>query len=309
MPLADSPLAEIGRHYLDPHDATAWTGLLRPAFRLRPRVAGEAVAGYLGGNPQLPDDVAWPVWEGHGPLTFVGAVDCGALPGLELDIPLPAQGALLFFYFDGQYERGPDDAGFKDAGSADTRFEDAADDTVGFWDPQSLTGGARVLYLEADAEMNDRSAPAGISAFPLVLLGGEVIATEPGLESAAFTGTFGDPYDPQSPVGAVTSDEFLTAVDSVRYPQAPHHRIGGYPMPVQGPVEDEAAHAPRPDGSPRDDADRAALAARLVLLAQIDTDDRAGMCWGDAGRLYWLIDPDDLAARRFEAATFTWQCG
>jgi uncharacterized protein YwqG len=32
------------------------------------------------------------------------------------------------------------------------------------------------------------------------------------------------------------------------------------------------------------------------------------MGWGDSGRLYWLIRRDDLAAGRFEQATFTWQC-
>jgi uncharacterized protein YwqG len=31
------------------------------------------------------------------------------------------------------------------------------------------------------------------------------------------------------------------------------------------------------------------------------------MEWGDTGRLYWLIRREDLAARRFERATFTWQ--
>lgn len=309
MPLADSPLAEIGRRYLDPDDAAAWTGLLRPAFRLRPRVAGEPVVGYLGGNPQLPDDVAWPEWEGHGPLTFVGAVDCGEVPVLDLDIPLPADGALLFFYYDGQYQGEPSEPGGETGGDGSPFALESVDDTVGYWDPQSLTRGSRVLYLPSDAEMNDRPAPAGINAFPLVLLGGELIETEPALESAAFTDTFGDPYDPQPADRAISGDDFLTAVDSVRWHQAPHHRIGGYPMPLQGAVEYEAAHAPASDGTPRDDAARADLAGRLVLLAQIDSDGRAGMSWGDAGRLYWLIDPHDLAERRFEAATFTWQCG
>jgi uncharacterized protein YwqG len=32
------------------------------------------------------------------------------------------------------------------------------------------------------------------------------------------------------------------------------------------------------------------------------------MMWGDSGILYWLIRPDDLAARRFDGAAFTWQC-
>ncbi|MEU0355643.1 DUF1963 domain-containing protein [Streptomyces cyaneofuscatus] len=30
--------------------------------------------------------------------------------------------------------------------------------------------------------------------------------------------------------------------------------------------------------------------------------------WGDAGVLYWLIRPEDLAERPFERAMFTWRC-
>jgi uncharacterized protein YwqG len=32
------------------------------------------------------------------------------------------------------------------------------------------------------------------------------------------------------------------------------------------------------------------------------------MQWGDLGSLYWVIRPDDLAHRRFEAAGFEYQC-
>jgi hypothetical protein len=49
-------------------------------------------------------------------------------------------------------------------------------------------------------------------------------------------------------------------------------------------------------------------AQRWILLAQIDTDADANMMWGDCGTLYWLIRPEDLAARRFEEAKLTWQC-
>lgn len=31
----------------------------------------------------------------------------------------------------------------------------------------------------------------------------------------------------------------------------------------------------------------------------------AGMMWGDVGTLYWLIRPEDLAARDFGASSFT----
>ena len=43
-------------------------------------------------------------------------------------------------------------------------------------------------------------------------------------------------------------------------------------------------------------------AARWKLLWQIDSDDELGFCWFDVGRLYVLIAPGDLRARRFDNA-------
>src|SRR6266702_1517091 len=87
---------------------------------------GARVAAALGGQPGLPDSVARPVWENHGPLSFVAAIDCASLTAVPLDITLPRTGVLLFFYFDGQHGNY------------------AA--TVGFWDPATLAG-ARVLHV------------------------------------------------------------------------------------------------------------------------------------------------------------------
>ncbi|MFJ8668222.1 DUF1963 domain-containing protein [Streptomyces sp. NPDC093600] len=54
----------------------------------------------------MPASAEWPVWEGHGPLSFVASIDCARLPTAALDIDLPEAGALLFFYFDGQLDDG-----------------------------------------------------------------------------------------------------------------------------------------------------------------------------------------------------------
>lgn len=48
--------------------------------------------------------------------------------------------------------------------------------------------------------------------------------------------------------------------------------------------------------------------ARWTLLTQIDTDDRAGMTWGDCGALYWLFRRDEMSASRLAPTSFTWQC-
>lgn len=287
MSLAESPVAEAGRQYLETADAEAWAGLLRVGFHLRERAVGEAVAGFLGGHPLMPDDLAWPVWEEHGPLTFVGAVDCGAVPVGDLDLPLPKDGALLFFYFDGQVDHG--------------------EASVGYWEPGSTAGGARVLYVPADVELNERETPEPITAFPRLLLGGDLVETAPDWEHPAFREAFGDPYDPDTEPSAATGDEFSIALDEIRRGRAPHHQVGGFALPVQGAVEEEAAMTVHPGSDPEVVQAREALAGQLVLLAQFDSDRRTGMGWGESGRLYWLISRDDLAAGRFEAALFTWQ--
>lgn len=117
---------EIAGRYLPDDVAARWLRLLRPAAALRRTRPGARVTAVLGGEPALPGSAQWPLWEGHGPLSFIAAVDCGALAAAPLDIELPGPGTLLFFYFDGQY--------------------DNYQTTVGYWEPSTLAG-ARVLHV------------------------------------------------------------------------------------------------------------------------------------------------------------------
>ncbi|MFD4572689.1 DUF1963 domain-containing protein [Streptomyces sp. NPDC058417] len=49
-------------------------------------------------------------------------------------------------------------------------------------------------------------------------------------------------------------------------------------------------------------------AERWALLAQFSSDGSARTTSPDDGTLYWLIRPEDLAARRFDRARLTVQC-
>jgi uncharacterized protein YwqG len=296
MQMSDSPLAQAGRDYFSARDAQTWQALLRPAFHLRALAEGrrEPVVAYLGGLPLLPEDVEWPQWKDHGPLYFVAALDCSQVPAAQLDLPLPASGQLLFFYFDGLGES-----------------------AVSYTDADSVANGTRVLYVPEDAQIAERAAPQGMTPFPRLLLTGELIASAPNNEHPALIAAFGDPGDSAHYCAYPTIDPegvgFWQALDAYRGAHAPHHQIGGYASPVQGPVEPEGAHALHQEDqaaagpSAPDEASIEELASQLVLLAQVDHDSRSGMAWGDTGRLYWMIRREDLAAGRFDQTTFTWQ--
>jgi len=171
--------------------------------------------------------------------------------------------------------------------------------------------GTRVIYVPQGAQVALRSAPEGTSPYPRLLLGGELIATAPDNENAALIAAYGNPEDPVAYTEYPTTDAdgtgFWDELTAFRRDHWPHHRIGGYALPVQGSVEPEGAQVFHPGKEEEAEAARKELASQLVLLAQIDSDSRSGMGWGDSGRLYWMIRRDDLAAGRFDKVTFTLQ--
>ncbi|MGW8375048.1 YwqG family protein [Actinacidiphila sp. SB3-2] len=287
---ADTPevFAALARKHLPADIAEQWLRLLRPAAHLRKAGEGDALVGQLGGLPRLPEDVAWPEWEGCGPLSFVAAVDCAALLAVgELDIPLRTDGWLAFFSYD----------------------DEEADHLVDAGDPDTWAG-ARVLHLPRHyAELPEREAPDDAYVYRAVPLTVRSGPTAPDLDSAAVDTAFGFEGLPPAarydhPVG---SEEFTDALWDLR--SGPAHRIGGHAEYVQDAVEEEVARGALGRDVPWSDPRIAEEARRWVLLAQFDTDDDADMMWGDCGVLYWLIRPEDLAANRFEEARLTWQCG
>lgn len=279
-------LRSLASKHLPPDIAERWLELLRPSARLAVATGSDSVAGHLGGQPKLATGVDWPVWEGHGPLSFIASIDCAALPAQTLNLDLPKSGSLLFFYFDGQLDDG---------------------DALVLAEDRDSWAGARVLYVPEGADVPDRETPEELQPYPLVPMTArvEMTAAEPWhpriRETFAPGAPFGQRYD-----HPVCTQEFLDAL--WEFDDTVGHQVGGYAHSVQNPVEIEIAEAVLEGKVSWGDPRLSDEAGSWVLLAQFDSEDAAGMMWGDCGALYWLIRPQDLADRRFDRAMFTWQC-
>ncbi|WP_246126809.1 YwqG family protein [Embleya hyalina] len=289
--MTDERYSRLAAEHLPADLAERWIALLRPCVRLRRAGAGEQVAAVLGGVPELPGGVDWPDWPGVGPLSFIASVRCAALPAAGRAPGFPCDGTLLFFYFDGRVDSDGDD---------EPAF-------VSIHDPATWVG-ARVLYVPEGTPVSPADVPREPAPYPRVELAAEVEQSAPDLwlpqVREALLGT-GDPWpEPREiPVGL---RPFRRAFGKLNGRIG--HRIGGHAVPIQGPVEYEIANADlgveRPWGDPPLDAE----AGRWLLLAQFDGDEDAGMEWGDAGTLYWLIRPEDLTDRNFTRTRLVAQC-
>jgi uncharacterized protein YwqG len=284
-------LSGLAHRHLGQVAAEAWLRLLSPAVRLTHAESGDPVVAQLGGLPTLPIN-SWPVWPGNGPLAHVLTIDCASLAALLPGWDMPDSGRLAFFYFDGL-------SYFHQEGSG-----------VGSWDPATQEG-ARVLWLHPeDSTPTDLThvatpAPPGLTPFPAVPLTAVPVLTWPDANDPRLRQIWDMAgMAPQASEGALppAAESLYEALQDKRDAGPPEHQVGGHPHPVQGTVESEVEEIERAlNGA-------GGQATEWRLLAQVDSDETAEMMWGDVGILYFMIRPDDLRARRFEQARFTWQC-
>jgi hypothetical protein len=94
------------------------------------------------------------------------------------------------------------------------------------------------------------------------------------------------------------------------------HRLLGHPDPVQGDMKFECQLVTNGlycgDSSGYQDARAKELrggAAEWRLLLQVDSQDEAGMMWGDVGRIYYWIKHSDLLRRDWDLSWLVLQCG
>lgn len=265
----------IAEHGLDAH-ADVVRALARPSVRLVASRADDAAipvgATKIGGAPDLPADFAWPTRAGRR-LAFVAQIAFAQLRRLAPVTPeLPSDGLLWFFY----------DAEQQPWGSRDES------------DGWHVAGqvGTETLVRHPDAP-----------AFPACAIDMFVELTLPPIRSA-LARSLGEAFDRYTDL-----HESFTYI----YRRPPRvdgqvHRVGGHPDAIQGDMTRRIEYGWRGADldHPTDELEAAARTWRLLL--QLDSDDAAGMMWGDSGRLFVWMREDDLRTGRWHDARLQLQC-
>jgi len=252
----------------------------RPSLRLTVGKPSAQPVSRLGGRPNLPKEIPWPVWQEHQPLSFIAQLDLAELPAVR-GLALPRSGSLFFFYDSDAQPAGYDP---KDKGGAQV-----------FYVASPLAAnGTRTWHRELNQEF--RFKGFALSAFPEISL--------PEMDHA-----FMNEYQ-------VTGEE-LSAYREFAPLAYGEHRLGGHAVPMNGgdPRLEAQLVSHGINCGYRDGYDKGrrlgleAGAADWLLLLQLDSGDNcADMNWGgEGGRIYFMIHKDDLRRRRFQNVHLTLQ--
>jgi len=255
--------------------------LARPAVRLVPGGVDRLGGTRLGGTPDAPRTFAWPYFFDDAPLAFIAQVDLRDVQAVYPNDLVPQAGLLSFFYDAKQEAWGFDR---KDGGRWAVFLFEPPFAPVGMPAAVPEEGQYKPVQLQARGEL---TLPAHDSLE---------------IERLGLTAQQGDAYRALS----IELDE-LTGNDV--------HRFLGWPEEIQ---HDPAVEVQLPangiyagdaTGYESDEGKRL-MEQRDVwqLLLQVDSEEDAGMQWGDVGRLYFMIRRSDLANRDWSEVWFSLQC-
>lgn len=236
----------------------------------------------IGGCPDVPKDFEWPRFENH-PLSFIAQLNLADIAHYELGLDLPICGSLLFFY-------------------------DSQQRTWGFA-PRDK-GSAVVLYSSCDTDQL-RRVPLPPEIDKMGVFNGCSLAFKPDTNYPSYDSIFFNPELSEDEMNRLFAYQEQQRANDF----GPFHRIGGHADCVQNPMELECALVTNGlycgDASGYSDPMRKELeydAENWRLLLQIDSDDHAGMMWGDVGMIYYWIHTSDLVNHRFDRSWLILQC-
>jgi len=248
--------------------------MARPAFGIVCSPAGRAeppLAGTrVGGRPDLEDGTEWPCHESGRPLVFVAQINLADLPtGVDAG-PLPTAGLLSFF-------------------SAYGWMEEDFGEPHPINDENGSPAWSRVLYFQDSTRLGRRTPPAGVHEFPAAPAQTAPLVTFPS-----------SPEEPLFDALRPFEEDLYAFLDDVFEPYRTYQGYAaGRPRGVSSWL---MGHADFIQGV------GAAAGGGRRLLLQLGSEEDAGMCWGDLGRLYFYIHPDDLARGEFSRVYTDFQC-
>jgi uncharacterized protein YwqG len=246
------------------------------AVRLVSQAAGsqplKAAASRLGGFPDLPQEIAWPLLNGV-PQSFIAQIRLEEIKPFISNADIPSSGMLYFFY-------------------------DAHRETYG--EKPADRGGWQVIYYAGDVgRLIQRAAPPDLPADASFQA-----CTVSFFSEITFPGTpeiFLPDYNWTDDERA-RYDDFVYNFPSPQDRAAIHNRLLGYPDTIQDDMHVQCALMANGvssiDDPGADTLAKTALDWRLLL--QVDSDEHAGMKWASAGKLYFWIERKKLAAQNFE---------
>lgn len=231
----------------------------------------EIGASKLGGIPDLPPGVTWPEWKGL-PQSFIAQIRLDDVRQYDTDNVLP-QGGMFWFFYDAQQQ------------------------TFGA-DPTDL-GGWQVIFKDDNLSLLQRTpVPAALpassqfKACSISFASELTLSQQPQLEIPNFDWTDEEQQKYETLLSTFPNPDDHAAI---------HDRLLGNPDTIQDDMHQEcqfASHGVTDISDPRaDELSKGAMDWQLLL--QIDSDEHAGMRWGNTGMLYYWIKLADLQAHDF----------
>jgi len=262
--------------------------LTAPAVHLVP--TANDTPCHLGGAPNLPGGVAWPVKNGKR-LPFLACID---LPSIAEALPinwLPRIGRLLFFY-------------------------DVEEQPWGF-DPKDRGSWAVIHAQDAGVP----TSPPAPGALPSRFVSPRRIASLPSYERPEFEAL----ALPEEHSEALMEFGIAAYGDAPKHQIGGYpHPIQGDAMELECQLVSHGIYTGEPpEYEDRDFADvlgdeprQPDLRAKALeggakdwrLLLQVDSDDSIDAMWGDAGMVYFWVREQDARAGRFENVWLVLQC-
>lgn len=158
----------------------------------------------------------------------------------------------------------------------------------GTWLPvQTSPDWTRILYQPTANGLRRQESPTGVKTFPAAPVKFVPILSLPEDEGEPVLATLCASDDDQSRFSKIHCTFNSVTMSPLGHP--PKHQLLGYPFYEQG-------------------IEPMVVKQKLRMVFQLESDDNIAMLWGDGGRLYFWMKPDDLKKCNFSRVISGFQC-